>query len=83
MMLIVALTGGIATGKSVVAEILSSKGCYLDNADLAAHDLMRPGGEAYQAAVNHFGEKILTADGLIDRKRLARIIFKEPEERAF
>jgi len=83
MMLIVALTGGIATGKSVVAEILSSKGCYIDNADLAAHDLMRPGGEAYQAVVNHFGEKILTADGLIDRKRLARIIFKEPEERAF
>jgi len=82
-MLTVALTGGIATGKSVVAEILSSKGCYIDNADQAAHDLMQPGGEAYQAVVNHFGEKILTAGGLIDRRGLAQIIFAKPEERAY
>jgi dephospho-CoA kinase len=82
-MLTVALTGGIATGKSVVAEILRNKGCYIEKADLAGHDLMLPGGEAYQAVVNHFGEKIITAEGLIDRRRLAQIIFAEPEERAY
>ena len=82
-MLTVALTGGIATGKSVVAKILVDKGCYLDQADLVAHNLMLPGEEAYQAVVNHFGEKILTAGGLIDRRGLAQIIFAKPEERAY
>lgn len=44
-MLIVGLTGGIATGKTVVANILREKGCYVDNADLLAQDLMQPGGK--------------------------------------
>jgi dephospho-CoA kinase len=81
-MLIVGLTGGIATGKSVVADILREKGCYVDNADLLAQSLMEPGREAFQAVVNHFGQEILTQDGKIDRQKLGRIIFNAPEERA-
>ena len=81
IMLIVGLTGGIATGKTVVANILREKGCYIDNADLLAQDLMRPGGEAFLAVVNHFGQEILASDGQIDRQKLGRIIFKVPEER--
>lgn len=81
-MLIVGLTGGIATGKSVVADILREKGCYVDNADLLAQSLMQPGREAFQAVVNHFGQEILTQDGKIDRQKLGRIIFNTPEERA-
>jgi dephospho-CoA kinase len=81
-MLIVGLTGGMATGKSVVADILREKGCYVDNADLLAQSLMEPGREAFQAVVNHFGQEILTQDGKIDRQKLGRIIFNAPEERA-
>jgi len=80
-MLIVGLTGGIATGKTAVANILREKGCYIDNADLLAQDLMQPGGEAFLAVVNHFGREILTSDGKIDRQKLSKIIFKVPEER--
>lgn len=80
-MLTVGLTGGIATGKSVVANILQDKGCYVENADLLAQILMLPGGEAYLAVINHFGQQILSDDGSIDRQKLARIIFMEPEER--
>lgn len=82
-MLIVALTGGIATGKSVVARILSEKGCFVQNADQVAHQLMSPGGEIWSELIGHFGKTILKDDSTIDRKKLGEIIFKNPEEREF
>ncbi|MDD8020348.1 MAG: dephospho-CoA kinase [Acidobacteriota bacterium] len=82
-MLTVGLTGGIATGKSIVAELLRQKGCYVENADLIAHQLMLPGGEIYQALINHFGEKLLASNRSINRQQLAEIVFRQEEERTF
>ncbi len=82
-MLLVALTGGIATGKSVVARILEEKGCYLQKADLIAHELMSPGEEIWKALVQHFGRGILRDNNEIDRQKLGRIIFQDPVERNY
>jgi len=82
-MLIVALTGGIASGKSVVAEILEDLGCYIHHADKIAHDLMEPEKPAWKKIVVHFGKKILNEDKTINRSRLGKIIFSDEKERRF
>ena len=82
-MLTVALTGGIACGKSVVAGILREKGCYVHSADLAARKLMSPGSDVFQAVVGHFGRDILRPEGAIDRARLGAIVFADVAERTF
>jgi dephospho-CoA kinase len=79
----VALTGGIACGKSVVAQILAEKGCVVESADDVARDLVAPGTPAWKKIVRRFGGKILRPDGTIDRKRLAAILFAEPGARDF
>lgn len=81
-MLTVALTGGIACGKSVVAGILREKGCYVHSADRTAHELMAPGGAAYRPVVERFGKGILADDGTIDRKKLGAVIFADAAARA-
>jgi dephospho-CoA kinase len=81
--LIVALTGGIACGKSVVADLLRAKGCYIDSADAAAHALMLPGSDAWRGIVDHFGQAVLRPDRTIDRSRLGAIVFADAAERAF
>jgi len=81
--LLVALTGGIATGKSVVASILKEKGCYVQNADSLAHELMQPETPVWKNLVNHFGQTILKPDGSVDRRKLAETIFRDEEEREF
>lgn len=82
-MLVAALTGGIATGKSVVARILGQKGCYIQNADLIAHELMSPGGEVWKELVEHFGQAILKESQEIDRQKLGGIIFRDQAERDY
>ncbi len=82
-MLIVALTGGIATGKSVVVNVLKELGCYIQGADQIAHELMEPGKHAWKQIVAHFGPRILNEDKTINRSRLGSIIFAEKKERAF
>ena len=82
-MLIVALTGGIASGKSVVAEVLEDLGCYIHNADKVAHDLMEPEKPAWKKIVAHFDKKILNEDKTINRSRLGKIIFSGEKERRF
>jgi dephospho-CoA kinase len=82
-MLIVALTGGIASGKSVVADVLARHGCYIDTADETARGLMEPGQPAWEKVVARFGRKILRPDQTIDRPGLARIIFNDEEARLF
>lgn len=81
--LTVALTGGIATGKSVVARLLEERGCYVQSADRLAHDLMKPGRPAWRQIAAHFGEKILDPDRTINRRRLGTIVFNKPKERLF
>lgn len=74
-MLRVGLTGGLASGKSFVGDALVALGCHLIQADELGHDVLLPTGEAYGAAVREFGTEILSDRGIIDRKKLASIVF--------
>jgi dephospho-CoA kinase len=71
----VGLTGGIASGKSVVAEMMAERGARVLHADQLAHRLMEPGQPVYDSVVQHFGKGILQADGRIDRHKLAAAAF--------
>lgn len=78
-MLKVGLTGGLACGKSFVGETLSGLGCFLVQADELGHEVLAPGGEAYDAVIEEFGHDILDAAGRIDRTLLAGRVFESPE----
>jgi len=78
-MLKVGLTGGLASGKSFVGEALAGYGCLLIRADELGHEVLTPGGEAYDAVIREFGKEILTEDGQIDRRRLATRVFHNPQ----
>ena len=77
-MLKVGLTGGIASGKSVVGEMFVALGAHLIQADAIAHELMQPGEDVYREVVRHFGEGILNPDGTVNRARLAEAAFGAP-----
>ena|SRR2546425_743571 len=81
-MLKVGLTGGLACGKTFVGQALADLGCHLIEADQLGHEVLLPGGEAYADVVREFGQRILNADGTIDRKRLAAEVFGQPERLA-
>src|SRR4051812_22670423 len=81
-MLKVGLTGGLACGKSFVGEALASFGCLLIQADELGHQVLAPGGEAYDGVVREFGPEILTEAGEIDRRALAARVFGAPERLA-
>ncbi|XP_031846676.2 bifunctional Phosphopantetheine adenylyltransferase - Dephospho-CoA kinase [Nomia melanderi] len=74
---IIGLTGGIASGKSSVAEKLEELGAGLVNCDKIAHDLYLPGKRCFDATVKAFGPTILRSDGFIDRKVLGNIVFND------
>ncbi len=74
-MLKVGLTGGIASGKSAVGEMLVALGAHLVQADRIAHELMRPGEAVYNEVVRHFGGEILNPDGSVNRTKLAEAAF--------
>jgi dephospho-CoA kinase len=78
-MLTVGLTGGYASGKSFVAAELARLGCSLIYADKLGHEVLLPGGEAFEPVVQIFGREILSGDGGIDRKKLGQIVFSSPE----
>src|SRR5258708_21292674 len=74
-MLRAGLTGGIACGKTAVAEMFAGLGAYILNADTLAHELYRPGEPVYHELVKRFGREIVKPDGAIDRARLAVLGF--------
>jgi dephospho-CoA kinase len=74
-MLKVGLTGGIASGKSVVGEMFVALGAHLVQADRIAHELMLPGQPVYNEVVRHFGGGILDSDLTVDRAKLAEAAF--------
>src|SRR5205814_4231597 len=79
-MLKVALTGGIATGKSHVLDEFRKRGVPCLDADVLAHGVEAPGTEATQAIAARFGD-VLAADGAVDRRKLAPIVFADPAAR--
>jgi dephospho-CoA kinase len=80
-MLKVALTGGIGSGKSTVADFLDELGAYVIDSDQLARDVVERGTPGYEAVLAAFGDGILT-DGEIDRAKLAEIVFKDAAARA-
>jgi dephospho-CoA kinase len=77
----IGLTGGIATGKSTVAGLLTRRGALLIDLDRVAREVVEPGQPALRMIVQHFGQAVLQADGSLDRKKLGTLVFAEPSER--
>lgn len=77
-MLVVGLTGGIATGKSTVAGMFAAQGAAIVDADRIAHDLQEPGRSCYREIVEAFGTEILDRTGRIDRRGLGALVFANP-----
>jgi len=80
-MLIVGLTGGVASGKTAVSQILREEGAYLIDADQIARELVQPHTVTWNELIRIFGKEILQEDGSIHRKRLAAKVFSDPEQR--
>ena len=80
-MLIVGLTGGVASGKSLVSQVWREEGAYLIDADRIARELVQPRAPAWKALVKAFGKEILQEDGSIHRKKLANRAFSNPVEK--
>jgi dephospho-CoA kinase len=81
-MKIIGLTGGIASGKNLVAGILEELGALVIDADQLAREVVKPGTEPYRMIVEAFGKNVLQPDGTLDRKALGRIVFSDPDARA-
>jgi dephospho-CoA kinase len=77
----VGLTGGIATGKSVVAEVFRQEGAFVLDTDSMGHELMEPGTPAYREIRERFGDGILDSTGRIDRKQLGDKVFSDERAR--
>jgi dephospho-CoA kinase len=80
-MMIIGLTGGIASGKSLVARVFKDLGAHVIDADRIVHDLLEPEQAAWREVVDHFGKGVLTQDNRIDRRKLGAVIFEDAQER--
>ncbi|PKR84387.1 dephospho-CoA kinase [Heyndrickxia camelliae] len=78
---IIGLTGGIASGKSTVSNMLKEKGFTVIDADIAAREVVNVGEEAYKKIVQEFGEEILHEDLSINRRKLGEIVFHHEDKR--
>ncbi len=79
--LLLGVTGGIASGKSTVAEMLEELGAPMIDLDVIARQVVEPGKPAFDEIVDYFGKQVLQEDGYIDRKKLSGIVFSDPEKR--
>ena len=77
----VGLTGGIATGKSSVAELWRAKGAAVIDSDVLAHRTLEPDAPTYAAVVQTFGQGILNADRTVNRRALGEIVFADEQRR--
>jgi dephospho-CoA kinase len=76
-MLRVGLTGGVACGKSTIAAMMVKRGAHYLQADSLAHQLYAPGTVTYDEVVRRFGREILNEDGIINRSKLANLVFPD------
>ncbi|HYX44521.1 MAG TPA: dephospho-CoA kinase [Acidimicrobiales bacterium] len=81
-MVLIGLTGAMGVGKSSVAGLLAARGAVVIDADDLAREAVEPSGPAYDAVVARFGQRVVAADGKIDRRALADLVFTDPVARA-
>jgi dephospho-CoA kinase len=79
-MLLVGLTGNIASGKSTVAQLLSERGATIIDADVLARRAVERGTSAFEAIVRRWGTSVQSPDGHLDRAALRRVVFGNPKE---
>ncbi|MCY9822221.1 dephospho-CoA kinase [Aeromonas media] len=82
-MYVVAITGGIGSGKTTIANQFAALGIEVVDADLIAREVVAPGTPALAAIVNHFGAEMLTEQGLLDRRALRERIFSDPAAKSW
>jgi dephospho-CoA kinase len=80
-MYLIGLTGGIASGKSVVAKRFAELGAVVVDADVLAREVVEPGTPGLAAIAAHFGPRVIAADGGLDRPALGAIVFSDPGAR--
>lgn len=76
----IGLTGGIASGKSSVSQILKGEGFAVVDADAIAKEVVEAGSPGFKAVVAQFGTDVLKPDGSLDRKRLGQLVFGNPQK---
>ena len=79
----VALTGGIGSGKSTVANAFADLGINVIDADIIARQVVEPGTPALNAIAEHFGSELISADGTLQRRILRERIFSHPDEKSW
>ncbi len=78
---VIAITGGIGSGKSAVTKLFEQWGARTVDADLLAREVVEPGSEGFQRVVQSFGPDMVLADGSLNRPKLASIIFSDQEKK--
>ena len=76
-MILIGLTGGIGSGKSEVARLLTARGAEVIDADLIVRELQQPGAEVYEKMVELFGQEVVGADRALDRAAIAKKVFSD------
>ncbi|MEY3439658.1 MAG: hypothetical protein RLZZ62_355 [Actinomycetota bacterium] len=76
-MILIGLTGGIGSGKSEVARLLTARGAEVIDADLIVRELQQPGAEVYEKMVELFGPEVVGADRALDRAAIAKKVFTD------
>lgn len=80
---VIGLTGGIGSGKSLVSDTFASLGVHIVDADVIAREVVAPGQPALEAIAAHFGQDILLPNGQLNRAALRQKVFSQPEEKAW
>lgn len=80
-MLVIGLTGGIAAGKSTVCAMFAERGAVCLDSDRLAHEAMEPGRPAYQEIVQRFGPSVVGPDGVLNRRALGALVFRDDAAR--
>ncbi len=78
----IALTGGIASGKTRVSDRLAERGAAVVDTDVVAREVVAPGSEGLKKIRSAFGDEVITPDGALDRSRMRAIVFADPSRRA-
>ncbi|MFM5255520.1 dephospho-CoA kinase [Aeromonas hydrophila] len=82
-MYVVAITGGIGSGKTTVANQFADLGIEVVDADVIAREVVEPGTPALAAIAAHFGSEVITPDGQLDRRRLRERVFTDPQAKGW